>query len=329
MTHYNTSFQSEPQDFFIGLTKICPCRPYSVVFAILGSYFTLFMSSCIIWHQKRGTDLKRTIISRILTVCWYLCMSWFLFPLHVDILRYLFGPLPKFICHANAFFQFFVTIQIIFLLDVIVISRYVFIFILKNPAAFHDEFWTCFIFLISFTFASVSQIVLYWLPGKDFPSIWICSGTDPTSSTCMPYKGTLGNLIFKILSGILHMAVAVKIKLYKLKIEKIKEKYHPRSKMFWLLSTETDSAVDIIESVTAAILLGLAVSLHNPRKEIALELLNQYPDCLGEHFYTLIRPPLTGILIVLSKLISDKRLRIFLSNEWKLFQERRNPAIIC
>ena len=229
----------------------------------------------------------------------------------------------------NSFLSVGVTIQIIFLLDVIAISRYFFIFVLENPAAFHDEFWTCFFFFLSFTFASVSQIVLYWLPGKDFPSIWICSGTDPTSSAGMPYKGTLGNLIFKILSGILHIAVAVKIKLYKLKIEKIKEKYHPRSKMFWLMSAETDSAVDIIESLTAAILLGLAVSLHNPRKEIALELLNQYPDCLGEHFYTLIRPPLTGILIVSSKLISDKRLRTFLSNEWKLFQERRSPALIC
>jgi hypothetical protein len=34
---------------------------------------------------------------------------------------------------------------IVFLLDAIVVTRYVFIFRLKNPASFDDEFWCCFI----------------------------------------------------------------------------------------------------------------------------------------------------------------------------------------
>ena len=176
-------------------------------------------------------------------------------------------------------------------------------------------------------FTTVTQLVLYLLPGKDFPSFWICTGSDPTLSSDVPYKSVLGNTIFKIFSGVLHLAITTRIKLYKMKIDKLHKKYHPRSKMFWLFSSGNDSAVDIAENVTVAILLGLLVFLHNPRKGFALESMNQYPECFGEQFFTLIRPVLAGILVVCNKLISEKSFRMFLANEWKSFQGGWNTTM--
>ena len=134
------------EDNFSGLTNDCPSKIYCLIFSICGSYFTLFMSCCIIWHKKRGSDFKQTIINRLFSICWFYVIAWLLFPQHVEILRYLFGPLNKLICHASVFSTFFLTINLIVVLDFIVVLRYVFIFVLRNPAGFQDEFWTWFIF---------------------------------------------------------------------------------------------------------------------------------------------------------------------------------------
>jgi hypothetical protein len=55
--------------------------------------------------------------------------------------RYLHGPLPVTVCRFNYFFKLVLTTQSILCLNSVMATRYIYIFWLKNPAAFHDEFW--------------------------------------------------------------------------------------------------------------------------------------------------------------------------------------------
>ena len=61
----------------------------------------------------------------------------------------------------------------------IAFMRYVYIFILKNPAHFRNEFWCVFYNLATFVLSVLSEFVLQFLPGKEPLTIYICSGNDP------------------------------------------------------------------------------------------------------------------------------------------------------
>ncbi len=55
------------------------------------------------------------------------------------------------------------------------------------------------------------------------------------------------------------------------------QNFHPRSKLFWLLYNQSQSPMDIVESLVGIFLVMLALYLHKVRKTESLELLNYYP----------------------------------------------------
>jgi hypothetical protein len=236
-------------------------------------------------------------------------------------MRYIFGPLPKAICHFSVFVKFYLTTHGIVLLDMIMVSRYIFIFWLKNPAAFYDEFWSYFLNCWTFVFTFFTQLLLTLLPGKDFPDIWICTGTDPNEDVQTEYKSVRGNNVFKVFSIILHIVIPLRIKIYKWKLSQENASYHPRSKIAWLFSLDSNSALDTAESIIPLALMGMAVLLNTPRKRLSLETLNNYPDCLQEYFYTFIRPTLMVLLAASSKFIGNRNLRKFWAKELRSFYE--------
>jgi hypothetical protein len=89
-----------------------------------------------------------------------------------------------------------------------------------------------------------------------------------------------------------------------------------------------NSVIDIAESVTPLVLVVLAFLLNLPRKETDLAIFNRYLDCLGEYFYTLIRPVLTILTASCGKILSDKRLRKVLRKEIKRFCQANRPYFV-
>ena len=80
------------------------------------------------------------------------------------------------------------TIHGLLLLDFIAIARYIFIFWLKNPAGFNDEFWSTLINLWTLLATALLQFTQIFLPGKDYPDIWI-----PTQNTKLSPRTTLSS----------------------------------------------------------------------------------------------------------------------------------------
>jgi hypothetical protein len=79
--------------------------------------------------------------------------------------RYAFGPLNATICFIELVIKNSIVTQMMLFLDGIIIGRYVFIFWLKNPMAFNDEFWDQFISIWIVSFASISQFIFVFMPG--------------------------------------------------------------------------------------------------------------------------------------------------------------------
>jgi hypothetical protein len=62
------------------------------------------------------------------------------------------------------------------------LCRYVFIFWLKNPAAFHHEFWSCFLKVWVALSSGLAQFVFYLMLGEENQYFFICTGTYPAES---------------------------------------------------------------------------------------------------------------------------------------------------
>ncbi len=254
----------------------------SVIFTAVGSYLGASLSFCIIWYEMNESDMEKTLISRLFTIGWVCPLTWMSIISQVDIARYVFGPLPKLICLLNVYMKFYVTMFGIILLDFIVVARYIFIFWLKNPAAFNDLFWSKFIFLWCLIFTAFSQFVLLFLDGKDFPDIWIGTGTNPYLDHETAYKSVFANNVIKVFTCIIHIYIVTRIKIYTWKFEK-RNSTPASSKMFWLRRTEAKTFTDVAESVAPVLLVSLAVLLNAPRCQILKHLLSSFCASIRVH----------------------------------------------
>ena len=87
------------------------------------------------------------------------------------IYRYLYGPLPANLCLLSFTMKLAITTQGLLYLNAIILSKYLFIFWLKNPTAFHDDFWSFFYDVWATLLAWTAHGVIAFLPGKQQVSI--------------------------------------------------------------------------------------------------------------------------------------------------------------
>lgn len=130
----------------------------------------------------------------------------------IAVSRFFWGPFSPEICTWFFVARKSINTIIFLLVDAITFLRYLFIFWLKNPAAFHDEFWTIFITLWSFSFSYILHLVRVFVPGNHLLELAVCSGEDPESFIHLPpvFAGYI-----EILSIILHLLVYARIVIYK------------------------------------------------------------------------------------------------------------------
>ena len=70
------------------------------------------------------------------------------------------------VCLIELVFKNAIVTQMMLFLDGMILIRYIFIFWMKNPAGFRDDFWEAFVSLWIVGFAMISQFVFVFMPGK-------------------------------------------------------------------------------------------------------------------------------------------------------------------
>jgi hypothetical protein len=83
----------------------------------------------------------------------------------VDLVSYLNGPLPSAVCLLQLILKNVIKTQILILSDCLILSRYIFIFHLKNPAALPDKFWARVLVFWTTAFSIIFNVVFFALPG--------------------------------------------------------------------------------------------------------------------------------------------------------------------
>ena len=144
MELYNITVDSE-ENFFKGLIQNRATKTVGVILSIILTLCTSLSLFGIIWFERFGSDLKRMFINRaVSSLCWTILVYFTIIQVS-DILFYFDIPFPKLYCYTYLMLRNAFTIQVILHLDSIIVIRYIFIFWLKNPMNFQDDFWCVFI----------------------------------------------------------------------------------------------------------------------------------------------------------------------------------------
>ena len=130
------------------------------------------------------------------------------------ILLYILGPFSQQTCDLIFIAHGSLAIQLLLLANILIISRYMFTFILKNPLAIQQNFWGLYIVLWTFLVGIFIQRSFFWLPGTNPNHFYICSGTMPLDYNSVNNKVNYAFFILTIFTILCNVVLGLKIKLY-------------------------------------------------------------------------------------------------------------------
>jgi len=132
----------------------------------------------IIYYERNCLNRNRTFVNKLVSLLCSLCIEYGFTATATDILRCFLGPFPIIFCRLEELTKISYLQQKLLILDAVLISRYIFIFLLKNPLAFKDDFWSKFISLLTRTSSFIILIVLVQLSPNEAWNVYICAGSE-------------------------------------------------------------------------------------------------------------------------------------------------------
>jgi hypothetical protein len=208
-------------------------------------------------------------------------------------------------------------------MNVSITTRYIFVFWLKNPAAFNNEFWFQFACIWITGCAILIEAVSHSLTPFYLLGYYICSGKDPTEANknLPEFKGVL-----EIVAAVLHIIIYLKIYIYKHKGQSILPQRVYCLKTFGLKDIEKSllANYNITQFVCILIMIGSAVIV-KPLEGEDPKNYRQYPLNLIVYFRNLIGPSL-GVFAFIANFYVERNYMAALRDEVKFLHFPRVKA---
>ena len=118
------------------------------------------------------------------------------------MIRYIFGPLPQGLCFFLTIIQSAIIYDFILLLDAMAMTKYILIYVVKNPSRFNNEFWHLFIVIWIKSFSLICQASWHIRLSLQPMGLYILAGNNPPNESNPPFK-IKG--VIEILSLLLHI----------------------------------------------------------------------------------------------------------------------------
>jgi hypothetical protein len=234
--------------------------------------------------------------------------------------RYLLGPFPIKFCLIQYALKNGIYSQILLYLNGIILFRYIFIFWLKNPTVFQDDFWNLFINIWIFGFVIINQIISSQMPGRRALYYYTCSGLNPALEKHSHGKYEYVVLALLVLTILIHLFISIRLYFYRKDI-KIKSSSNItnnlpfKKKVYDFIRIENDSLTDITTSICTVFVLALAVFIVLRANRSKIQDLNCFPNYLYEYFIRMIWPNLVVTVVVLLQYYRNPTLRASIQKE--------------
>jgi len=258
----------------------------------------------------RAKSFIINIDTRLVVSLYFLVVEMLLTIQLTEIIRQVYGPMPKLFCHIKAIARPMYITQALLYLDAMAITRYIFIFVLKNPAAFNDTFWIRFVNIWIKSVSVIGNFVWSFKAKHEVLNYYICSGEDPTEVFKIPLK-SYG--FVETASFLIHLFVLIKIQYFKTRSKQqlaltrscfIKSQYLDEINA---LSLET-FVVNTISVASFAMLFGSTVAMGMIKPN---ELAN-YKNFIHVHY--LVSLSLPGLIYIIIYYFHHKEMRTFVWN---------------
>jgi hypothetical protein len=268
----------------------------------------------VIWFDKYGSDQKRTLIDRLTSSMATVAMELTYVIQMTELIRFTSGPMPKVFCFFKTIARATFQDEILLFMNAMAISKYLFIFHLKNPFAFQDEFWCFFINTWVRAASWLINIVKCLSAERQSINYYICTGEDPTKDFKKPAK-TTG--IIGILSVLIHIFVFIKIQIYKMSNPNFGANNGSFINDKYLADLKTQAVEFISVNVINTLVLGLFLISVSYLSRLEPEKLCQHATFLYVHYLIALSGTLTVFYIM--HYVHYKQLRNFVFCEIKEF----------
>ena len=271
----------------------------------------------IVWYERYGLDCKRTIINQLYALQWWTGIEFILMVTLPDWLRLIFGPWSELPCWWYVVVSIGVFAKLLFLQTGLIMTRYAWIFWLKNPLGFKDDFWCCFINIWSNLFCFWPQLAFAFLPGRQPVGYYICTGQDPSKNSVLPEKSNYTLPIIGYGSVIAHIFISVKIFLHKRKINPNEGRLGQSNLLHSAVQKENLSGfITITSSLALTVVFGFLFSKFS---SIEPKNYNFFPEYLLVYWIQLINAPVTLSLLAIVCYVKNRQMRIIMYRETKEF----------
>jgi hypothetical protein len=305
-----TMYPELNDNLYSGLNEFSSSKIIGIISSAINIVFFTPLFYSIIWYEKYGSGIHRTLINQLVSSCCWLLIAFNLFVQIPVVVFSLIGAAPELTCTLTMMVQSVVTVQSNLLMIAISAVKYFYIFIIKSPSGVNDEFWCQLINISTTFFACLSQAVFLLWPGK-FPfNYYVCTGTDPRL-----IKGTTKVNIFLPLSFftniVVYIFVFVKIKIYVSRdpiptIQTVGSSKPLPSLLEFILKT---SLADLATMAVVIVCITIIQTLFHILNYLSPEKLGTYPYNHLYHIFQHLIPAILHFLILLFNFIGHSHMR--------------------
>ena len=222
--------------------------------------------------------------------------------------RIFIGPLPHFFCFFKTIIRSCFVTQLFLYIDAISVINYIFIFWLKNPAAFRDEFWIIFFNAWIKGFGFIFNFVWFFTAEHQLINFYICTGKDPTEDLKKPLNI---HSVVEISSFLLQIMIYLRIKFYK--FQTMKKQQRSNFKRSFLTDVSKQSLATMATNFLNVITICLSLVIPRILSEMNADEMVQHQNLIL--FAYLILPALFGYFFLFVFYIRHQKLRAAIWSE--------------
>ena len=188
-------------------------------------------------------------------------------------------------------------------LNIMSIIRYMFVFWLKNPAAFKDDFFYVFINTWILGACFLYQFSVLPFQYQNYPVYHVCVGQQPQELNSLVHKQIRFPLMITLL---LHLIVCIRLFIFNRKSSAVSQESTCSSKMIFLKELENQFIVTFVDDLIYVILFAIFLKFND-----FLEQIHEAKDWTTISISMLISPPLIQLISFVGIYLKNKRLRTF------------------
>jgi len=283
-------------DFYPALTDNNPIRITCLVTCLVTILLGFPFHLGVLWFERFGSDKKRTILNMLVSEVIWLMVGFVAVIQFPEIFRFTYGPLPESLCFLQLFARNSLVFTITLLLNAISIWRFVFIFCLKNPAAFRDNFWFLYSSLVIHLFSILYWGTCHFVAAYQPVVFYICTGQNSEEAIKHPFKG-YGTI--EVFSFVVNTFIYIKIYFHKQKISPEPHTYGFSMKVLSMSEMDKANLVNYFFVFSCLSFLSTTFMTVAKVNSIPAKDFNMYPNYLWSYYRSLVVPTLSSIFVII------------------------------